>query len=223
MLQGPCCPAGLWDRASQEPEGQVDVVDCAVDEDSAVAGGVLHEEAGVVAEVAGVGADHEGRSDGVLSEDFVVGVSVGGIEAAGEAGHYFEVGVGFGRVDDGLRLLLLACANKSQQMRSSIPLQDWCSTASRKEHVHPSQSLPKIGSHGHQCWLRSKLPGGLGEKASHYNRYKLQCQTPCILRFPLPRRFRGELCCTRPQPALGECGTAGCERGACPVRIIRQG
>lgn len=89
-------------------------MDCAVDEDAAVAGGVLHEEAGVVAEVAGVGADHEGGADGLLGEDFVAGVSVGGVEAAGEAGHNFEGGFVFGRVDDRLRLFMLACTNEPQ-------------------------------------------------------------------------------------------------------------
>lgn len=82
-------------------------MDRAVDEDPAVAGGVFHEETRVVAEIAGVGADHEGRSDGLLAEDFVAGVSVGGVEAAGEAGHYFEGRFAFGCIDDGLRLSLL--------------------------------------------------------------------------------------------------------------------
>lgn len=83
-------------------------MDSAVNEDSAVARGVLHEESGVVAEVASVGTHHEGGADGLLGEDFFAGVSVGGVEAAGEAGHYFEGGFVFGRVDDGLRLSRLA-------------------------------------------------------------------------------------------------------------------
>lgn len=90
-------------------------MDCTVDEDAAVAGGVLHEEAGVIAEVAGVRADHEGGADGLLGEDFVAGVSVGSVEAAGEAGHYFEGGFVFGRVDDGLCLFMLVYTKESQK------------------------------------------------------------------------------------------------------------
>ena len=37
--------------------GEIDVVDAAVGEDAAVLGGVFDEEAGVVEEVAGLGAD----------------------------------------------------------------------------------------------------------------------------------------------------------------------
>lgn len=103
-----------------------------------------------------------------------------------------------------------------------IPLRDQCSKASRREHGRPSQSPPKTGSHEHPCWLRSRLPGGLGEIASRCSRHTPQCQTPCIPRFPLPKQFRGESCCIRPQPAPGECGTTGCGRDVCPVKDVRQ-
>lgn len=55
---------GLGDEVvAEEPHGQVDVVDAAVDEDGAVLGGVAHEEARVVAQVTRLAANHEGRAN----------------------------------------------------------------------------------------------------------------------------------------------------------------
>ena len=87
----------------EEPEGQVDVVDGAVDEDPAGELGVGDEEAARVQLVAGLAA-HYGGCAQCAGGHFSMCVAVGGIEAAREAAHYFEVWF-FGRcVKDGLGL-----------------------------------------------------------------------------------------------------------------------
>lgn len=53
---------------------------------------VPHEEAFLIERVAGLGAD-EGHADCVFGAGIRVGGAVGGVEAAGEACHYFEVGL----------------------------------------------------------------------------------------------------------------------------------
>ena len=65
--------------------------------------GIGDEEAGGVELVAGLGAYDAGGAD-CAGGGFGVGVAVGRVEAAGEAAHYFEVGVKGGGVDDGLGL-----------------------------------------------------------------------------------------------------------------------
>lgn len=80
-------------------------MDRAIDKYPTVAFGIAHEEAGLVEEVAGVAADDEGLADGA-GFDLGGGVAVAGVEAAGEAGHDFEVRAEFGGVDDALCLEL---------------------------------------------------------------------------------------------------------------------
>lgn len=67
-------------------------MDGAVDEHTAVLGRVPYEEAGRVKEVAGLRANEEERADYVVFMDFGVGCAVRGVEAAGEACHYLEMG-----------------------------------------------------------------------------------------------------------------------------------
>ena len=88
---------------AEEPQGEIDVVDGAVDEDAAAEFGVGDEEARGVEHVAGLGAEDGGAPDEARVH-FGPGVAVGGVEAAGEAAHDFEVGFLFGGVDDGLGL-----------------------------------------------------------------------------------------------------------------------
>jgi len=58
----------------------------------------------VIEQVAGLRADQEGRTDCVIAVDLDVGGAEGGVEAAGEAGHYLEVGVVVCSEDDVLGL-----------------------------------------------------------------------------------------------------------------------
>ena len=80
--------ACLGSRVVEEPEREVDVMDGTVDEDAAVALRVRDEEARLVEEVAGVASHQVGRANGA-GFDFGMGVAVGGVEAAREAGHDF--------------------------------------------------------------------------------------------------------------------------------------
>ena len=94
----------LDDRVlAEEPQGQVDVVDVAVDEDAAAELGVGDEEAGRVQLVAGLRAEDGGAADRACVAS-APGVAVGGVEAAGEAAEDFEVRFCFRGVDDGLGL-----------------------------------------------------------------------------------------------------------------------
>ena len=76
---------------AEEPQAQVDVVDRAVDEDTAGEFGVGDEEAGRVEFVAGLRAEDRGSADG---GEFGVGITVRGVEAAGESAEDFLIGVG---------------------------------------------------------------------------------------------------------------------------------
>ena len=51
MLQRADCEGGFGERVVEVPEREVDVMNGAVNADGAVAGGVFHEEAGVVEQV----------------------------------------------------------------------------------------------------------------------------------------------------------------------------
>ena len=73
---------------AEEPEGEVDVVDAAVDEDAARVLGVGDEEARRVEFVAGLGAEDGGGAD-QAGGCFGMRVAVGVVEAAGEATHDF--------------------------------------------------------------------------------------------------------------------------------------
>ena len=89
------CDAGGHDGfyegvLAEEPEGEVDVVDGAVDEDAAGELGVGYEEAARVEFVACL-APEDGWAPDEPGVHFVPGVSVGGVEAAGEAAHDFQV------------------------------------------------------------------------------------------------------------------------------------
>ena len=106
------CNANCGDRfdfaiLSKEPESQIDIVNRAVDEDPAGELRVSNEEAGRVELVAGLAAHDGGRTNGA-DLHFVVGVSVGGVEAAGEAAHYFEMGFLRGCVDNCLGLQMVS-------------------------------------------------------------------------------------------------------------------
>lgn len=104
MRHGADSPYGLGLNISEVVYGEIDVVDAAVGEDATVLGGVFDEEAGMVKEIAGLGADDVGGFDGV-GVDLGFGVAVGGVEAAGVAGHDFKVGSGVGNVN------YMACLN----------------------------------------------------------------------------------------------------------------
>lgn len=78
------------------PQGQVNVVDGAVDEDTSVALAVADEETSLVEQVAGLTADHEGLADCLTLEDLGGGITVGVVESARESSHDFELGVGLG-------------------------------------------------------------------------------------------------------------------------------
>ena len=68
-------------------------MDTAVHEDTTGVLRVGDEEAGGIELVAGLRADHGGSAD-EAGKGFGVGVTVGGVEAAGEAAHDFKVGRG---------------------------------------------------------------------------------------------------------------------------------
>lgn len=68
-------------------------MDTAIDKNPAGVFCEADEETGGVALVAGLGADDFGDADGA-GGDVGVGSAVGGVEAAGEAAHDFEGGVG---------------------------------------------------------------------------------------------------------------------------------
>jgi hypothetical protein len=65
----------------------------AVDEHTTIFGRISHEEAGVIKEIAGLGADEEGCADCFVNMDLGMGGAVGGVEAVREACHYLEMGV----------------------------------------------------------------------------------------------------------------------------------
>lgn len=88
---------------AEVPEGKIDIVDVAVDEDATAELGVGDEEARGVQPVASLRAEDRGAADEAIIHSGE-GVSVRGIEAAGEAAHDFEMGLLDGGVDDRLRL-----------------------------------------------------------------------------------------------------------------------
>lgn len=113
-------------------EREVDVVNAAVDEDAAVAGGVAHEEARVIEQIAGLGAHDERRPDALK---LLLRGAVRGVEAAGVARHDFQFGVGIGNVDDMLGLFVFqadgALARESRMSGRGgssgyVPLLDRC-------------------------------------------------------------------------------------------------
>lgn len=73
---------------AEKPQREVYIVDIAVDEDAAAELGVVDEEAAGVQLVAGLGAEDGEAADGGCG-GARVGVAVRGVEAAGEAAHYF--------------------------------------------------------------------------------------------------------------------------------------
>lgn len=76
----------------EEPQGEVDVVDGAVDEDPARELRVCDKEPRGVELVACLRAE-DGGAAYEARVHFVVGVAVGIVEAAGETAHYFEMGL----------------------------------------------------------------------------------------------------------------------------------
>lgn len=79
-------------------------MDSAVDKDASVSGCVSDEESRVVEKIAGVGADHEWLSDGLVVVYLGGSIAIRGIKAPGETSHDFEVGVRLGSVDNSLGL-----------------------------------------------------------------------------------------------------------------------
>ena len=79
-------------------------MDAAVDEDTAVAGGVSHEESGVIEEVSGLGTHEERRANGTVGGDFGFRSTVRSIEATGVTRHHFEFWMGIGNINDMLSL-----------------------------------------------------------------------------------------------------------------------
>lgn len=91
VSQGTNSPARLGDGVVEEPKGQINVVDGAVDKDAAVSGGIAYKETSLIKHIASVGAHYEGFTNGILlylENGFAVGV----VEATGESSHDFEVG-----------------------------------------------------------------------------------------------------------------------------------
>ena len=92
MSDGSHSPTGLGLDISQQPQSQIDIVDCAVVEDATVFGCIADEETGRVEEIGGLGAYEEGFAD-TAGSDLSFGGPVRGIETARVAGHDFEVRV----------------------------------------------------------------------------------------------------------------------------------
>lgn len=88
---------------AEEPQGKIDIVDVAVDEDATAKLGVCDEEAGGVKLITSLGAE-DGRAPNATVIHAVEGVPVRGVEAAGEAAHDLQVRLLDGGVDDRLRL-----------------------------------------------------------------------------------------------------------------------
>ena len=84
-------------------------MDAAVDEDTAVAGGVSHEEPGVVEEVSGLRTHEEWRANStttaIIGGDLGFRSTVRSIETTGVTRHHFEFWMGIGNIDDMLSLL----------------------------------------------------------------------------------------------------------------------
>ena len=97
---------------AKEPKRKVDIVNRAVDKDTPGELGIRHEEAAGIELVAGLRAE-DGWGADVAVCHALVGVAVGGVEAAGEAADYFlgwVVLLGFAvGVDYGLGLIMTFC------------------------------------------------------------------------------------------------------------------
>ena len=92
---------------AEVPQSKVDVVDVAVDEDTARELGVLDEEARGVVLVTCLGAE-DGRSANVTRLDESIGVAVGSVKAAGETTHDLDVGMGGGGLKEILALEIVS-------------------------------------------------------------------------------------------------------------------
>lgn len=104
VLESTRCPAGFGNRVVEVPEGQIDIVNGAVDKYTAIARRIANEEAGFVAQVTSVGPNHERRSNSLLLEDLLACIAIRCIEAPREACHDFDRGVALGSIDDRLGL-----------------------------------------------------------------------------------------------------------------------
>lgn len=88
---------------TEEPEGEVDVMDGAVNKDSAGEFGVGDEEAGGIKLVAGLTA-HDGGGANGAGRHLGEGISIGSIEATGKTAHHLEVRLLVSGIQDRLRL-----------------------------------------------------------------------------------------------------------------------
>lgn len=79
-------------------------MDSAVDENASVSGCISDKESRLVEKIAGVGADHERLSNGLVVIDLGGSIAIRSIKAPGETSHDLEVRVRLGGVDDSLGL-----------------------------------------------------------------------------------------------------------------------
>lgn len=135
-------PTSLGFHITQQPQSQVDIVDCAVVEDASILGCITNEEAGRVEQVGSLGT-HEKRLADFAFVDLELGGAIGRVETTGVACHYFEVRILFCEGADGAGLKKLLISSGTPETLAVIrekntPLASLGRQASRKAREDPS-------------------------------------------------------------------------------------